>query len=121
MSSECPEIMPNSLLYASPPYAYTHICHIIIIVSSFSFSFTLDTHQLPPDTKSQLVVCLLANLIDPSLFDSDSLLRFALTVSKNYRPFPYHNWDHAFYVAHCGYTIMMGSPQNFTTLEASTK
>ncbi len=67
---------------------------------------------------------LLANLVNedrepaaPALFDSDCVLRFAQTVSKNYRPLPYHNSEHAAHVAHCMYTILMEAGGRFTKIE----
>ena len=57
------------------------------------------------------------DLVDPTGFDKDKLLKFCLTVSKNYRPIPYHNWEHAFSVAHCMYYVLKGVPQMFTEME----
>ena len=39
-------------------------------------------------------------------FDQECLKRFVLTVRKNYRSVPYHNWSHAFSVAHAIYTVI---------------
>ncbi len=62
---------------------------------------------------------MVSNLVDSSLFNSQQLLKFALTVSKNYRSNPYHNWDHAFHVAHCMYCILKGAPGYFNSVEVS--
>ena len=70
-------------------------------------------------TKAQLAVLLFNRLVNTSKFDQDKLLRFCLTVSRNYRPIPYHNWDHAFSVAHCMYYIITGAPDMFTETEVS--
>ncbi|XP_045160110.2 probable 3',5'-cyclic phosphodiesterase pde-5 isoform X3 [Mercenaria mercenaria] len=50
-------------------------------------------------------------------YDMDSLVRFTLTVRKNYRNVPYHNWDHAFSVAHAMYTVVKSSKHRFTPQE----
>ncbi|XP_071837801.1 probable 3',5'-cyclic phosphodiesterase pde-5 isoform X3 [Apostichopus japonicus] len=51
-------------------------------------------------------------------FDYDELCRFILTVRKNYRKVPYHNWTHAFSVAHSVYTIIKTCKEMvFTPLE----
>ncbi|CAL1264489.1 unnamed protein product [Larinioides sclopetarius] len=41
--------------------------------------------------------------------DHDSLLRFTLTVRKNYRRVPYHNWTHGFCVANSAYVVLRKS------------
>lgn len=50
-------------------------------------------------------------------YDMDSLIRFTLTVRKNYRNVPYHNWDHAFSVAHAMFTVVKTSKHKFTPQE----
>ena len=52
-----------------------------------------------------------------SRFDLNDLIRFTLTVRKNYRNVPYHNWDHAFSVAHAAYTVVKTTKNNFTPYE----
>ena len=47
-------------------------------------------------------------------FDSECLMRFILTVRKNYRNVPYHNWSHAFSVAHAIYTVIKQTRHQFT-------
>ena len=54
-------------------------------------------------------------------FDLDHLFRFTLTVRKNYRQVPYHNWAHAFSVAHAMYTVIKTSQHKFSPLEVSLK
>ena len=54
-----------------------------------------------------------------SRFDVNDLIRFTLTVRKNYRNVPYHNWDHAFSVAHAAYTVLKTTKNNFTPYEVS--
>ena len=52
-----------------------------------------------------------------SRFDLDELWRFVLTVRKNYRKVPYHNWTHAFAVAHCMYLVIRSAEEKFSALE----
>lgn len=52
-------------------------------------------------------------------FDLDSLIRFILTVRKNYRRVPYHNWTHGFTVANCVYCILRQTKNTFKPLEVS--
>ena len=50
-------------------------------------------------------------------YDMDALTRFTLTVRKNYRSVPYHNWAHAFSVAHAMFTVIKTTKNVFTPLE----
>ena len=52
-------------------------------------------------------------------FDIDDMIRFTLTVKKNYRNVPYHNWAHAFSVAHAVYTVIKTAKHHFTPVEVS--
>ena len=81
------------------------------------FRFAIDSSPYDDATKAQLAVHLLNELSPNTMLDQDKLLRFCLTVSKNYRLVSYHNWEHAFSVAHCMYWVIKGSPQLFTELE----
>lgn len=40
-------------------------------------------------------------------FIFQTLYRFLITVKRNYRDVPYHNWRHAFNVAQVMFAIMM--------------
>ena len=60
---------------------------------------------------------MVSDLVDNSLFHSQQLLKFAITVSKNYRPVPYHNWDHAFHVAQFMCCILRGASAHFSDVE----
>lgn len=42
-----------------------------------------------------------------------------MSVRKNYRRVPYHNWKHAVTVAHCMYVILQKTSGIFTELEVS--
>ncbi|XP_061645057.1 cAMP and cAMP-inhibited cGMP 3',5'-cyclic phosphodiesterase 10A isoform X1 [Phyllopteryx taeniolatus] len=52
-----------------------------------------------------------------SSFELEKLCRFTMSVRKNYRRVPYHNWKHAVTVAHCMYAILQKTPGTFTELE----
>ncbi|KAM4865607.1 cAMP and cAMP-inhibited cGMP 3',5'-cyclic phosphodiesterase 10A isoform 1-T1 [Thomomys bottae] len=52
-----------------------------------------------------------------SCFDLEKLCRFIMSVKKNYRRVPYHNWKHAVTVAHCMYAILQNNHELFTDLE----
>lgn len=40
-----------------------------------------------------------------------------MSVRKNYRRVPYHNWKHAVTVAHCMYAILQKTSGIFTEME----
>ncbi|XP_047668375.1 cAMP and cAMP-inhibited cGMP 3',5'-cyclic phosphodiesterase 10A isoform X3 [Tachysurus fulvidraco] len=50
-------------------------------------------------------------------FELEKLCRFTMSVRKNYRRVPYHNWKHAVTVAHCMYVILQKTSGIFTELE----
>lgn len=50
-------------------------------------------------------------------FELEKLCRFTMSVRKNYRRVPYHNWKHAVTVAHCMYAILQKTTGMFTELE----
>ncbi|XP_072437118.1 cAMP and cAMP-inhibited cGMP 3',5'-cyclic phosphodiesterase 10A isoform X2 [Chiloscyllium punctatum] len=50
-------------------------------------------------------------------FDLEKLCRFTMSVKKNYRRVPYHNWKHAVNVAHCMYNILQKVQGTFSQLE----
>ncbi|XP_066228907.1 cAMP and cAMP-inhibited cGMP 3',5'-cyclic phosphodiesterase 10A isoform X2 [Saccopteryx leptura] len=52
-----------------------------------------------------------------SCFELEKLCRFIMSVKKNYRRVPYHNWKHAVTVAHCMYAILQSNRELFTDLE----
>lgn len=59
--------------------------------------------------KARHAVFMFKDLFGLSRFDEDSLIRFTLTVRKNYRRVPYHNWTHGFSVANTMYAIIKHS------------
>ena len=54
-------------------------------------------------------------------FDIDELTKFTLTVRRNYRRVPYHNWTHAFSVAQCMYMILKKASSNFMLTEVKQR
>lgn len=64
-----------------------------------------------------MVTYLTLALFSPFRFGIDELRRFVLTVKKNYRDVPYHNWTHAFAVAHSMYLVIRSGNDKFTALE----
>ena len=52
-------------------------------------------------------------------FDLTTLARFILTVRKNYRLVPFHNFCHAFDVAHCMFMLLPMTGDRFTEIEVS--
>ena len=64
-----------------------------------------------------MVTYLSLALFPPFRFGIDELRRFVLTVKKNYRDVPYHNWTHAFAVAHSMYLVIRSGNEKFTALE----
>lgn len=54
-------------------------------------------------------------------FDYETLVRFVITVKKNYRQVAYHNWTHGFHVANSIYSILKSSPEIFKPLEVMNK
>ncbi|XP_040285228.1 cAMP and cAMP-inhibited cGMP 3',5'-cyclic phosphodiesterase 10A isoform X3 [Bufo bufo] len=50
-------------------------------------------------------------------FELEKLCRFTMSVKKNYRRVPYHNWKHAVTVSHCMYAILQHNKDLFTDLE----
>lgn len=59
--------------------------------------------------KVRYTIAMFSELFGLSRFDQDSLIRFSLTVRKNYRRVPYHNWSHGFSVANSMYSILKHS------------
>lgn len=57
----------------------------------------------------------------PHSFDLEKLCRFIMSVKKNYRRVPYHNWKHAVTVAHCMFAILQNNRGLFTDLEVGVR
>lgn len=65
----------------------------------------------------ELFLQMVHNLFEPDMFDLPTLARFILTVRKNYRSVPFHNFYHAFLVAHTMYYILSNTPGFMTDVE----
>lgn len=68
--------------------------------------------------KVNSAVFMFIDLFGLNQFEKDSLIRFMLTVRKNYRRVPYHNWTHGFAVANSMYVILKRALDVFEPLEA---
>ncbi|CAH0716335.1 unnamed protein product, partial [Brenthis ino] len=68
--------------------------------------FYLDPYQLDDFQKCKAVITMFDDLFELSKFDYVTVTRFILTVKKNYRTVPYHNFDHGWSVAHAMYVIL---------------
>ncbi|CAL4103819.1 unnamed protein product, partial [Meganyctiphanes norvegica] len=62
-------------------------------------------------------IYMFVDLFGLSRFEKEALIRFTLTVKKNYRRVPYHNWTHGFSVSNSMYTIIKHAPKSFKPLE----
>ncbi|XP_067002756.2 probable 3',5'-cyclic phosphodiesterase pde-5 isoform X2 [Anabrus simplex] len=82
-------------------------------VDDYYFSvFTLDDYE-----KARHAIYMFKDLFGLTKFDRDSLIRFTLTVKKNYRRVPYHNWTHGFAVANSMYSIIKHAQTVFSSNE----
>ncbi|KAF7284637.1 hypothetical protein GWI33_021826 [Rhynchophorus ferrugineus] len=74
----------------------------LIGVDDYSFNpFDLTDYE-----KARYSIFMFMDLFGLTQFDKNSLIRFVLTVRKNYRRVPYHNWTHGFSVANSMYCIL---------------
>ncbi|XP_021942634.1 probable 3',5'-cyclic phosphodiesterase pde-5 isoform X3 [Zootermopsis nevadensis] len=82
-------------------------------IEDYYFSvFKLDDFE-----KAKHAIYMFKDLFGLSRFDSDSLIRFTLTVRKNYRRVPYHNWTHGFSVANSMYSVIKHTQNTFKANE----
>lgn len=78
-------------------------------LADYSFSpFEIDDYK-----KVTYVIYMFKDLFGFNRFDQKNLLRFVLTVKKNYRRVPYHNWTHGFSVANSMYAVIKNSKTVF--------
>lgn len=68
--------------------------------------YYLDPYEIDSLQKCKAAIKMFDNLFDLSKFDSLAVTKFILTVKKNYRSVPYHNFDHGWSVAHSMYLIL---------------
>ncbi|KAJ8950657.1 hypothetical protein NQ318_010858, partial [Aromia moschata] len=74
--------------------------------------FGLDDYE-----KVRHAIYMFSDLFGLNGFDQATLLKFTLTVKKNYRRVPYHNWTHGFSVANSMYCIIKHSKGIFRQAE----
>lgn len=67
--------------------------------------------------KAKCTIYMFTDLFGLHRFDQHSLARFTLTIKKNYRRVPYHNWTHGFSVANTMYTVIKNSEDAFRPIE----
>ncbi|XP_041360906.1 cAMP and cAMP-inhibited cGMP 3',5'-cyclic phosphodiesterase 10A-like [Gigantopelta aegis] len=82
---------------------------------SFSqFSFVAYEHE---NVLPQLFIYMVHDLFGKHKLHLKTLCRFVLTVKKNYRSVPFHNWLHAIHTVHTLYCILKGNKKTFNTVE----
>ena len=69
-------------------------------------------------TKVKQSLFMFIDLFGTEKFDYNTLVRFFITVKKNYRSVAYHNWSHGFHVANSIYCILKHCPGKFSMLES---
>ncbi|KAI1288399.1 putative 3',5'-cyclic phosphodiesterase pde-5 [Halotydeus destructor] len=88
-----------------------------ILVSPSLCQFDFSPSSLSPDDQVIQTVAMFHDLFTPGAFQWESLYRFALTVRKNYRKIPYHNFTHGFSVANAVFVVIKESRGKFRPLE----
>ena len=74
-------------------------------LDEFNFNpFLIDEY-----VKVNYVIFMFKDLFGFNRFNQRDLLRFVLTVKRNYRRVPYHNWTHGFAVANSMYAVLKKS------------
>ncbi|XP_075780708.1 cAMP and cAMP-inhibited cGMP 3',5'-cyclic phosphodiesterase 10A isoform X1 [Pelodiscus sinensis] len=87
----------------------THICKEIEL-----YHFDISPYE---DVWPAIFVYMVHQSCGTTCFELEKLCRFIMSVKKNYRRVPYHNWKHAITVAHCMYAILQNNQGLFTDLE----
>ncbi|KAL5968128.1 putative 3'5'-cyclic phosphodiesterase pde-5, partial [Taenia solium] len=73
--------------------------------------------HMPDEEMPAVFIYMVHDVIGKSVIDLQTLIRFTLTVRKNYRDVIYHNWYHGFSVAHGAYVEIKREDCNFTQVE----
>lgn len=81
--------------------------------NDFRWYVSVDEEPIMP----QMVYYMMRTVVGFQEINPDILMKFILTVRKCYRPNPYHNWEHAFNVAHCMYNILLRNKSIFNDIE----
>ncbi|KAL7039777.1 hypothetical protein ACKWTF_000110 [Chironomus riparius] len=72
-------------------------------------SYYFNPFEVDEYVKVNYVIFMFKDLFGFNRFEKRDLMRFTLTVKKNYRRVPYHNWTHGFAVANSMYSILKNS------------
>ncbi|VDK88955.1 unnamed protein product [Dibothriocephalus latus] len=72
---------------------------------------------MPDDDQPACFIYMARELVGKEMIDETAMIRFALTVRKNYRNVTYHNWFHAFSVAHATFVTVNREDAKFSKLE----
>lgn len=84
-------------------------------IDNYHFNpFAFDDYQ-----KARCTIYMFIDLFGLQRFEKEELVRFVLTIRKNYRRVPYHNWTHGFSVANTMYTVIKKSTDTFRPVEVS--
>jgi cAMP and cAMP-inhibited cGMP 3',5'-cyclic phosphodiesterase 10 len=75
--------------------------------------FYFNPFEIDDFMKVNYVICMFKDLFGFNRFEKKDLMRFTLTVKRNYRRVPYHNWTHGFSVANSMYSILKNSDMVF--------
>ncbi|XP_072121405.1 cAMP and cAMP-inhibited cGMP 3',5'-cyclic phosphodiesterase 10A isoform X2 [Mobula birostris] len=78
------------------------------------FHFDISPYE---DLWPSIFIYMIHSSCGKNSIDLEKLCRFTMSVKKNYRRVPYHNWKHAVSVAHCMYTILQSVQGTFSELE----
>lgn len=81
--------------------------------------YTFSPFEIDDFKKVTYVIYMFKDMFGFNRFDQKNLMRFVLTVKKNYRRVPYHNWTHGFSVANSMYAIIKNSKALFRPNEVS--
>lgn len=65
----------------------------------------------------KLFIRMVEELWGKDRIEREKLVKFILTVRKNYRNIPYHNFPHGFHVAHTLWRMIVSLPNTFTEYE----
>ncbi|XP_076334863.1 putative 3',5'-cyclic phosphodiesterase pde-5 [Tachypleus tridentatus] len=79
--------------------------------------FTFPSYSLDSDEKVKAAVYMFNDLFASQKYEQDCLIRFIITVRKNYRRVPYHNWTHGFSVANAMYAVLKSSQTIYKPIE----
>ncbi len=93
---------------------------VLTIFNCNLFSFTFYALNMDDVAKIKAALSMFVDLFGLERFDYETLVRFFITVRKNYRQVAYHNWTHGFHVANSIYGILKSSPGIFKPLEVSS-